>query len=88
VSVMKVQPSISKFRPLRLWLPYCKCEFELNDGTEVLLNRDYTPIWQRLTTGEVRHIEPETYIDSKPLIGISTTVLHLIITIKSLWNYV
>lgn len=64
VSVMKVQPSISKFRPLRLWLPYCKCE--LNDGTEVLLNRDYTPIWQRLTSGEVKLIEPETYIDSKP----------------------
>ncbi|MDR2270261.1 MAG: hypothetical protein LBF27_05080 [Sphingobacterium sp.] len=61
---MKVQPSIDKFKPLRLCLPYYKTE--LDNVSEVLLNRDYTPIWQRLTTGEVRHIEPENYIDSKP----------------------
>ncbi|MNX93576.1 hypothetical protein D3C86_1257640 [compost metagenome] len=62
VSVMRSQPDISSFRPMRLYLPYGK--WKLNDGTEILFNRDYNPIWAKSITGVVKAIEPDTDINS------------------------
>lgn len=47
---------------MRLNLSYGK--WKLNDGTEILFNRDYNPIWERSVTGEVKAIEPDTDINS------------------------
>ncbi|MEN5436788.1 hypothetical protein ABE545_24430 [Sphingobacterium faecium] len=59
---MRSQPDISSFRPMRLYLPYGK--WKLNDGTEILFNRDYNPIWAKSITGVVKAIEPDTDINS------------------------
>jgi len=60
VTVMRQQPNIEEFKPMRICLPYGKwiCE----DGREVLFNRDYTPIWQRSSNGWGELIEPETNV--------------------------
>jgi hypothetical protein len=62
VKVYREQP-ITAPQPMRLALPYGK--WICKDGSEVLFNRDYKPIWAKLLTGEVISIEPNTWIDSK-----------------------
>jgi len=49
------------FKPKRLYAPYGKwfCE----DGSEVLFNRDYTPIWSRRKDGSIERIDPAKRID-------------------------
>lgn len=51
VSILRSQPDLSKYKPLRLYLPYGKSI--LGDGTEVLFNRDYCPLWVRSPIGTV-----------------------------------
>lgn len=74
VSVLRKQPTAS-FRPLRLKLPYGK--WTLEDGTEILFNKDYSPLWLRKPNGKVEAIdhrgwinckrEPEFYFDESTL---------------------
>jgi len=61
VTIMKKQPPLRGFRPMRLYLPYCK--WTCADGREVLFNRDYNPIWQRSADGVVSPIQPDTHIN-------------------------
>lgn len=56
VSVSRSQPDLSKYRPLRLYLPYGVGI--LDDGTEVLFNRDYSPLWARSLSGLVQEVDP------------------------------
>ena len=58
ISVFRDQSQAKNFLPMRLRLPYGK--WSLQDGYEVLFNRDYCPIWQRSASGEVTRIDPET----------------------------
>ncbi len=44
----------------RLYLPYGKWVCE--DGTEVLFNRDYCPMWARNPSGEIVGIEPDLWV--------------------------
>lgn len=60
VSVMRQQPTLTDFKPMRLFLPYGK--WSCVDGSEVLFNRDYSPIWERSVTGKISPISPDTYI--------------------------
>lgn len=55
VSVLRSQPNISKYKPLRLYLPYGKCT--LDDGTEILFNRDYCPLWSRSLSETQEEVE-------------------------------
>ncbi|MBY0314413.1 MAG: DUF5623 domain-containing protein [Bdellovibrionales bacterium] len=65
VKVYRQQPGSTRL-PMRLTLPYGKwiCE----DGSEVLFNRDYKPIWAKLPNGEVKDIEPNTWVKNKDCI--------------------
>lgn len=49
------------FIPLRLFIPYGK--FICQDGSEVLHNRDYRPLWKKELDGTVTPINSETYIE-------------------------
>jgi len=61
VSVARDQSEGLKFRPMRLLLPYGK--WTCVDGTEVLFNRDYCPIWARSKNGIVSPIAPDNWIE-------------------------
>lgn len=61
VTVCRDQSRASKFKPLRLVLPYGKWTCE--DGTEVLFNRDYCPIWKKLPSGEVVGLDPNEFVE-------------------------
>ena len=66
VSVLKKQPDIKDFKPMRLYLPMGK--WNCADGKEILFNRDYCPLWERSVTGEVTAISPEinvAYVESE-----------------------
>lgn len=60
ITVAKNQSEAKTFQPMRLALPYGKwfCE----DGTQVLFNRDYIPIWSRDKSGKVSQIDPNSEI--------------------------
>lgn len=60
VSIVRPQPSIADFKPMRLYFPYGKCT--CTDGREILFNRDYSPIWERSAFGEVKNIQPNVAI--------------------------
>lgn len=60
VTVPKDQSAASNFIPMRLTLPYGK--WTCADGTEVLFNRDYCPIWYKTPTGKVGTLDPDTWI--------------------------
>ncbi len=62
VSVSRSQPNLSKYRPLRLYLPYGAST--LDDGTEVLFNRDYYPLWSRSLSGIVQEADPTSDLNS------------------------
>lgn len=49
-----------EFVPMRLFLPYGK--YVCDDGSEVLFNRDYNPLWSRKPDGSVAAIDPDTFI--------------------------
>lgn len=55
VSVLRSQPDLSKYIPLRLYLPYGRCK--LDDGTEVLFNRDFCSLWSRSPSGTVQEAD-------------------------------
>lgn len=55
---LKKPVEISHFKPMRLYLPYGK--WTLKDGTEILFNRDYCPMWQKNKVGTVTGISPTT----------------------------
>lgn len=50
-----------KFTPKRLFMPYGK--YICADGSEVLFNRDYNPLWGKTPDGSVIALEPDTWID-------------------------
>jgi hypothetical protein len=54
VAVFRDQSKAADFKPMRLYLPYGKwlCE----DGSEVLYNRDYCPLWIRDRQGKERYL--------------------------------
>ena len=56
VTVLRKQLNVSDFKPMRLALPYGK--WTCSDGTEVLFNRDYSPIWERPANGAVKIVTP------------------------------
>jgi hypothetical protein len=61
VTLLKEQPQLSQFKPQRLLLPYGK--WICVDGTEVLYNRDYAPIWQKSPKGNVTKIDADTWVE-------------------------
>jgi hypothetical protein len=61
VSVPKNQSGATDFKPMRLWLPYGK--WLCVNGTEVLFNRDYCPIWIKGKDDKVSSIEPDTEVE-------------------------
>lgn len=62
VTVPKEQSSISAFKPMRLWLPYGKWTYA--DGTELLFNRDYRPLWARRKDGKVIPVDPDAMVEN------------------------
>lgn len=61
VATCRDQSTASDFRPLRLFLPYGKWTCE--DGSEVLFNRDYCPLWKRAPDGTVSPMSPNTWVE-------------------------
>lgn len=49
------------FMPLRLVMPYGK--YICSDGSEVLYNRDYRPLWKKEPDGAVVPVDSDQYID-------------------------
>ncbi len=62
VQVYRQQPQSTRV-PMRLTLPYGK--WICDDGSEVLYNRDYKPIWVKKSNGEVSDIDPNTWVNHK-----------------------
>lgn len=62
ITVPRKKP-VAKFEPMRLFLPYGK--WVCGDGSEVLFNRDYTPIWLKTPLGKVTSIDIDTWVDYK-----------------------
>lgn len=60
MSAYRDQAKVSAFMPQRLKLPYGK--WTCADGSEVMFNRDYCPIWVRTVDGKVETIDPDTEI--------------------------
>lgn len=50
----------AEFIPMRLFLPYGK--WTCDDGTEVLYNRDYCPLWAKKPDGSVIELDPDTHV--------------------------
>lgn len=63
VTLLRRQPDIAYFKPMRLYLPYGK--WICADGREVLFNRDYCPIWEKSPDGIVTSIAPDTHVHYK-----------------------
>lgn len=53
--------SAADFKPMRLVLPYGK--WTCGDGSEVLYNRDYCPLWKRSADGTVASISPNSWVE-------------------------
>lgn len=60
ISVCRNQSQAENFKPMRLCMPYGK--WTCADGTEVLFNRDYCPIWLRTPSGFVYDIAPNVLV--------------------------
>lgn len=60
VSAYRDQSKARPFMPLRLKLPYGK--WTCADGSEVIFNRDYCPIWVKSQNEDVASIDPDTEI--------------------------
>ena len=61
VSILRAQPSLAKYKPLRIYLPYGISK--LDDGTEILFNRDYCPLWSRSMSGTVLEADPKVTLN-------------------------
>ena len=60
VSVCRDQSQARFFRPMRLYLPYGR--WRCDNGTEVLFNRDYRPLWQKSASGTITVADPDEWI--------------------------
>jgi hypothetical protein len=60
VSVCRDQSGAASFKPMRLFLPYGK--WVCPDGSEVLYNRDYCPLWAKKPDGTVEALDPDTWV--------------------------
>lgn len=60
LNVLRLQPNISSFMPMRLYIPFYRSK--LNNGKEVLFNRDGCPLWIRNTDGSVEEADPSQMI--------------------------
>ncbi len=79
VSVPHDQSTAENLTPMRLYLPYGK--WLCADGTEVLYNRDYCPIWARTRDGKVFTLDPDTWIAN-----IQTSVSHYFADRSTPWS--
>lgn len=79
VSVPREQSIPENLTPMRLYLPYGK--WLCADGTEVLYNRDYCPIWARTSDGKVFTLDPDTWIAN-----IQSSVSHYFADRNTPWN--
>jgi hypothetical protein len=61
VAVYWDQSNAKVFKPMRLYLPYGK--WICVDGSEVLYNRDYCPLWVKRPNGVVSEIDPDVWVD-------------------------
>jgi hypothetical protein len=61
ISICRDQTGASSFRPMRIVLPYGK--WRCADGTEVLFNRDYRPIWKKHPNGAIVAADPDEWIN-------------------------
>lgn len=61
VSVFRDQSKAADFKPRRHYLPYGK--WVCGDGSEVLYNRDYYPLWIRDRQGNVTEIDADTWVN-------------------------
>jgi hypothetical protein len=60
ISICRDQSQAASLKPMRLYLPYGK--WNCADGTEVLFNRDYRPIWEKRPDGTVIAANPDEWI--------------------------
>lgn len=60
ISVCPDQTEAPSFRPMRIVLPYGK--WTCVDGTEVLFNRDYFPIWKKQANGVIIAADPLEWV--------------------------
>ncbi|MBE9601474.1 DUF5623 domain-containing protein [Pedobacter sp. MC2016-24] len=61
VTLVKDPIDLSHFKPLRLYLPYGMWDCE--DGSQVLFNREFCPLWIRSKTGVVSSADPSKTIE-------------------------
>jgi hypothetical protein len=60
ITICRDQTQAVSFRPMRIVMPYGK--WKCADGTEVLFNRDYRPIWKRHPNGTVEAADPDEWV--------------------------
>jgi len=60
IAICRDQTQAGSFRPMRIVMPYGK--WTCADGTEVLFNRDYRPIWKRRPNGVVVAADPDEWV--------------------------
>jgi hypothetical protein len=60
ISICRDQTPAASFRPMRIVMPYGK--WTCADGTEVLFNRDYRPIWKKHSNGMVVAADPDEWV--------------------------
>ena len=60
ISICRDQTEAASFKPMRIVMPYGK--WTCTDGTEVLFNRDYRPIWKRHPNGVVVAADPDEWV--------------------------
>lgn len=60
ISVVRDQSRKLEFKPMKLLLPFGK--WICKNGSEVLFNRDYNPIWVKEKNGVVYSVEPHLWI--------------------------
>jgi hypothetical protein len=60
ISICRDQTQAAEFKPMRIVLPYGK--WTCGDGTEVLFNRDYRPIWKKHPNGIVVAADPDEWV--------------------------
>jgi hypothetical protein len=60
ISICRDQTPATSFKPMRIVMPYGK--WTCADGTEVLFNRDYRPIWKKHPNGKVVVAAPDEWV--------------------------
>lgn len=59
--VFPLSDQSTDFIPLRLFIPYGK--WTCLDGSEVLYNRDYRPLWKKGLDGKIEPMDPASYVE-------------------------